>query len=580
MKKNSSIICCLFVLLATPLQAWPGLSQLGAPKVDVQNIVSSLKAKLSSVRAERPQAIAALEKRVRADGQSYYESLGQQPATIPCGTSRGYILDDGLSLLNGLQTIALSEVPPGAPMAKAEIAMAKYRKMVQRIRQDADPSFLSGEGESATFLNFLARFGEVLWDGKVIRQTSRSDVYNLYNKIFSSRSGLEKFQADVYYLDETRSTINIDYSPSRYQLIRNIRDEIRQVDENLYLGKAFYKGTHSDQERLILYFALDFSASPRCEKRMEKSMPTQDKLPNGYPELTGCQKRNILWDRISASQYDTPPTWDEVDAFGLLSQTLTGTLAKKMDTTSDVVPAGWDKPIHAQGSVAQVKLDVDESATHPYTGLFRASSSCALLRLSLTGSPGQKAMLGLGGPRGVAPGLALKLFVDGRPSQDISLLTSLTGQGMDTNFFAYEFSNQVAAVKTPEMMAVHQAYKTVSTYPERLSVAGASEWLPDGSSVAAPVAPSKIVFVPVYDGMRSKSAEAAPLDIRAAFHSIPTGTTLFEVYAEVDPAYDGGEQMRHFIGKIVTVSPFVSSQFGDEKIFFKHRRFERDHQRK
>ena len=573
----------ILLLASSQLHAWPSWAKWGAgeskeeQQAKMQNIVSALKEKFSSLREKRPASIAALEERVQGEGESYYGSLGKRVANIPCGTSRGYILSDGLSLMSGLQKIILSEVPRDRQLSAAT-AMAKYDKMIKKIRQDADPSFLSPqEGDGVSFINFLARFGEVLWDGKIIRQTSDANRFRLHNKIFSSSSGIEKFQANVYHLDKAKSTVNIDYAPSHYQIIRNIRDEIRQVSEHLYLGKAFYKGTNSDHERLILYFALDFSASPRCETHQEKVVNWM--LPKNYQAFSACGKRDILWNHISSSQYKNLPSWDEVDAFGLLSQTLTGTLKKKMEYVSDVSPKGWNKPIHSQGSIAQVKFNVAKGASHPYTGLFAESSSCALLRLSLTGNPHQKAMLGTGKKRGVAPGLALKIFINGQVSQDISLLTSLTGQGDNFNFFAHEFSNQVAAVRTPEMAAVHHAFKTVSTYPERLSVSGASEWKPNGKKVAAAKAPSKIVFVPAYQGLGERESGG---DIRAKFHSTPVGSTLFQVFAEVDPYYDEGAQaeQRHYIGEIVTVSPFVSSQFGDERVFFKHRRFEQDHRRK
>ena len=579
----------LLLLACFRLYAWPWMANqqargaaVGEQQVKVQNIISALKGKLSTLKEKRPDSIAALERRVQEDGEAYYRSLRGRVANIPCGTSRGYILSDGLSLISSLQKIILSEVPAEKQSSVAN-TVAKYNKMVERIRQDTDPSLLSAQpGEGVSFLGFLARFGEVLWDGKIIRKTSDDSKFHLHNKIFSSSSGIEKFQAHVYHQDQAKSTVNIDYAPSHYQIIRNIRDEIRQVDEHLYLGKAFYKGTHSAQERLILYFALDFSASPRCETHQQKTVVW--KLPKNYQKLSACSKRDVLWDHISSSHYRRLLGLDEVDAFALLSQTLTGTLSKKMDFSSDVSPEGWSKSIHSQGSTAQVRFDVAVDGSHPYTGLFAQSSTCALLRLSLTGNPHQKSLMGVGKKRGMAPGLALKIFVDGRASQDISLLTSLTGQGENHNFFAHEFSNQVAAVQTPEMMAVHQAFKTVSKYPERLSVAGASQWLPNGEKVMVSKAPSKIVFVPVYQGMDEQEADE---DIRTKFHRIPVGSTLFRVFAEVDPQYDDeGEEgtavavLRHYIGKIVTTSQFVSSQFGDEKLFFKHRRFERDHRSK
>ena len=352
---------------------------------------------------------------------------------------------------------------------------------------------------------------------------------NCTTKIFSSNSGIEKFQASVYYLDkEDQSTINIDYSPSRYGLIRKVRDEIRQVNENVYLGKAFYKGPHAKKEQLILYFALDFSNSPRCETYEDRQQKAWE-LPADYQKLSACEKNDVLWNHIISSRYDRLPSIDEVDAFGLLSQTLTGNLRKKMDSASDITPKDWHKPIHSQGSIAKMKFEVNQKSN--YTGLFSESSQCALLRLSLTGNPHQKSMMGLGQKeRGVAPGLAMKLFIDGQASQDISLLTSLTGQDNNYNFFAHKFSNQVKAADSLDMKAVHYAFETVSSYPERLSVSGLAEWLPDGTKVSEPKAPSKIVLEPVYNGMSQEEE-----DIRDKFQRIPKGSTLFKVLCRSGP---------------------------------------------
>ena len=551
----------------------------GISEVKAQNMMSAFREKLSSFREERPGPIAALEQLVRERGvDAYYQSLGDKVATIPCGTSKGYILSDGLSVLGGLQTIVLGELP-GEHSSEMASAMARYNRMIQKIREDADPTFLSPQGEEKiSFLGFLARAGEFLWDGKVIRKTADENQYRLHNKLFSRDSGVERFQANVYYLDEGRGTINIDYSPSHYQIIRNIRDEIRQVDEHLYLGKAFYKGTNTSEEKLILYFALDFSQSPRCETLQEKEEGWV--LPENYRELSACEKRDLLWDHATSSQYQNLPNLEGADAFGLLSQTLTGALRKKMDYISDVIPNGWSKPIHSRGSMAQVRFNANpELSGHSYTGMFQQGASCALVRLSLTANPHQKSF-GMGPERGVAPGLALKFFVDGQDSQDISLLTSLTGQGDNYNFFTHGFSNQVQAGNTPDLVVVHHFFETVSTYPERLSVAGVAEWTSDGQQLSSPKAPSKIDFVPIYEGMAREEGEE---DIRTRFHHIPEGSTLFKVYAVVDSDYDdpadGPHGGRFYLGDIVTTSEFISSQFGDGGIFFKHRRFERDHQR-
>ncbi|HBC17586.1 MAG TPA: hypothetical protein DC022_02250, partial [Alcanivorax sp.] len=47
--------------------------------------------------------------------------------------------------------------------------------------------------------------------------------------------------------------------------------------------------------------------------------------------------------------------------------------------------------------------------------------------------------------RGFAPGLALKLLVDGKRSENVSALYTLSGQGDNHNIFANELSNYVQA---------------------------------------------------------------------------------------------------------------------------------------
>jgi len=96
---------------------------------------------------------------------------------------------------------------------------------------------------------------EQLWGGKIFyRQTANKAV--LFNRVGSSR---EMFPAHVYYgrslFDSTRLSVVIDYShnqniegykPSIDWVVNEeglqIRDEIRKVNEGLYLGRAYVKG--------------------------------------------------------------------------------------------------------------------------------------------------------------------------------------------------------------------------------------------------------------------------------------------------------------------------------------------------
>ena len=263
------------------------------------------------------------------------------------------------------------------------------------------------------------------------------------------------------------------------------------------------------------------------------------------------------------------------------SLAFTSQMAKKMDYISDVVPEGWAKPIHSKGSMAKVRFEPNRLS--PFTGLYK-EPSCALIRLSLTNNPHQKHLLKPTETRGVAPGVALKFFVDGQPSQDLSLLTTLEGQGNNYNFFSETFSNIIPMGKGMDMKVVHEMFKTASKYPERLSVSGMSEQIAKGHKVQNPLSPVQLFFVPVYQMSELEMNE----DIREKFHRIPEKTVLFKVYGytpeSMKQAYanyskdDIERFMKNsvYMGKIITESPFVSSSFGDKEIFFKHKRFESD----
>ena len=57
-------------------------------------------------------------------------------------------------------------------------------------------------------------------------------------------------------------------------------------------------------------------------------------------------------------------------------------------------------------------------------------------------------------------------------------------------------------------------------------------------------------------------------DMRDDLATIDSGTTLYEVYG-----IRAGSESRIHIGHIATSSAMLSSPFGDQKLFFRHQRF-------
>jgi hypothetical protein len=288
-------------------------------------------------------------------------------------------------------------------------------------------------------------------------------------------------------------------------------------------------------------------------------------VPQNYDALKACEKQDLLWGKASSTVYKDLPVYKKFGVFQLLGMSLQE-LQVKGNRFSDFAPDGWKKYLHRRGALAKVKI---VSKDHRYTGIFQGAD-CALLRLSLTYK--------VGGGKPVAPGLALKVLRDGVPSANISALVSLDGQGSEFNFFHNPMSNIVPMSSGFGQKLVHKLFKKVSRYPEELVSLDMAQINARGEKVKGAVAPRQIFFVPG-SAVKFQSEEH---DVREDFITIPEGTVVYQIYAlsEKHKDFDYGEysdeKAREFlkdsthIGDIVSTSEFVSSQFGDDGIFFRH----------
>ncbi len=289
----------------------------------------------------------------------------------------------------------------------------------------------------------------------------------------------------------------------------------------------------------------------------------RDSLPADYLSWTASEKQDFLWNqRILSTQYDQLPALQKIDVIGLFFTVLN----TKMDSLSDEAPPHWKKAIHAHASVAKI-LFVPTAET-PFTGLFKGADY-GLLRLSLTGEPTD---------RGVAPGLAIKFLIDGKPSANFSALVSLDGQGNNYNFFANEFSNIVPVSKHLGPKLINLIFRRASRFPRKLDLQNLGAIRQDGQLEASPYYPVRIFLVP---NSIVQFAESPPHDFRSDLATIPAGTFLFAVYGvdsgnpedtSVDQLED--RQNTQLIGYIATTSEFVASDYGDRRLFFRHQRFQ------
>lgn len=293
-------------------------------------------------------------------------------------------------------------------------------------------------------------------------------------------------------------------------------------------------------------------------------------MPADYQSWSADAKQDHLWvNGALRTSYaaGSVPAIEPIDIGGLINSVL---WTKVRDVT-DVTPPGYSKPIHPRGALAKVQFV--PSAGHPFTGLFKGADH-GLLRLSVTGDPSD---------RGFAPGLALKLFVDGRRSENISALYTLSGQGSNHNIFANEMSNYVQP-EVNETLGTTALFSLVSTKPTLLVMSDMAKVNQDGSGVGSVKAPTQIYFVP--NTSLRNAISTAPHDFRDDLTTLPAGTRVYDVYGTsqairtslfpwVTERYARERRDSAVkIGELVTTSEFTLSQFGDTGIFFKHQRYE------
>lgn len=282
-----------------------------------------------------------------------------------------------------------------------------------------------------------------------------------------------------------------------------------------------------------------------------------DTLGADYKRLSAEKKEERLWGRISAKPNATPTDWPN-GPLTILARLNSLDLDVTGDRRSDELPQGRVKLLHARGTV--VKVEWVAATDTPYTGVFKGARGVA--RFSLATNPeGQ-------GSKNYVPGLGLKFFVDGRRSKNMQAMFSIDGQGDEADLFAHEFSNVIPAPGAFGTGLIGDIFERVSASPSNLAVAQLAAFERNGKVVPEPKAPEQIWFVPSSTVHTVYKATGA--DFRVDLAKIPSGTVLYTIESTV-------QGKRKAIGTLVTRSEMVASEYGDQKLFFKHSFTNRTH---
>ena len=269
------------------------------------------------------------------------------------------------------------------------------------------------------------------------------------------------------------------------------------------------------------------------------------------PDGAAAEQRRVFYEKIVPSSYKTLPDLSRGLFLGFEKSGAKRTADRALEASGDETPPERRrlKVMNTFGTAALFEFVAEPGS--PYTGVFRGGAG--VMRFSYAGPPD------LIGP---IPGVAFKFFVDGGQSRDFVAMNGFSSQGGSTSVFLKPMSNALPEPQSAVMKAVKAVLGKMSgrADPLRMDLAHLANVDSSGKTVAAPSAPEQIFLEPTHqDGIPADSAA----DFRADLARVKPDTAVYEV-----TALSGGRKI--LLGRIVTRSPFVASEYGDTALAFKH----------
>ena len=283
------------------------------------------------------------------------------------------------------------------------------------------------------------------------------------------------------------------------------------------------------------------------------SFAVSAELPADYQDLSAQQKRDLIWDEVSKSHQEDPLPPFSGSGFQDVLSKLKGlfNLSPTFDYSSDELPQGRVKIIHATGSVAKVSFI--PAVNHPFTGIYQ-TGGIGLARLSLATPPADNTYI---------PGMAIKIFVSQHPSINLHVMNLLEGQQGNWNYFAKDFSNQIPHPTSWTLSAIEKIFAWTRDPANNLPLWHLAAWTSDGRFNNIPVYPERLYFRPTAL-VKELIPEQSREDFRLSFLQVPEGP-MYEVYGE----YQGIE---YHVGTLILESTLLASNYGDKNLFFQHQR--------
>lgn len=295
------------------------------------------------------------------------------------------------------------------------------------------------------------------------------------------------------------------------------------------------------------------------------------------PKTTVADKLSFFHKKFQATEYEVLPKTDPnsplaksklIDAVGFLPRVFKNQ-TDQMETIN-----GNTRPrlIHTHGVVASFKFTPkQQEGASLYSGLFRSGGE-GIIRMSLAQGVGEKTF---------TPGVALKFLIHGdNPSVNIFQMPrkGLDGQGKNSNFFEYDFVNNLDKPRALALKAVAFFFsKTASTVA---GVRKTGRHLPlehmsriDSTGNITPKdqqrQPYELILSPTVSMSRDLIAEKK--DYRIEMQNIlKKGTHLFDVYARDRSKNNEYGELIFIIGQITLTSNVSANAYADTTLHFHH----------
>lgn len=303
--------------------------------------------------------------------------------------------------------------------------------------------------------------------------------------------------------------------------------------------------------------------------------------------------------------------------------------------------SGKAKRVHALGSLALARFNVweglarydgdpktawenlvrfdedgkiqEKEIPNPWTGILspRAGGVGLFVRFSIANPVGEQITVGNKNlSLEFIPGIGLKFPISGKKSVDLVAMESLAGQGIDHNFFRYEFSNDFSAnapggfntsgsvlprygdnpvnhhvmklVGKRFAQAIPMAFPEITgesldpqsaqgPHPFVMSIQRLAKLNPDGTEVSSPKRPWRLVFLPHPEMFSKRASSSTPYehkqvttDFRYKLADLGAGSAIYLVLGETRAG------KRFVIGDITLESKPLPSRFADRAFFVQH----------